>query len=63
MAMTLPDLLIDGCHPFLLMHTDCSVRQKALPGKTDHQRLEIDLNATGFFGRNEFYSVNDPSPG
>ena len=39
--MTLPDLLIDVCHPCLLMVTDGSVRPKALPGKTDHQCLEL----------------------
>ncbi|MCK8687811.1 MULTISPECIES: hypothetical protein [Pseudomonas] len=41
MAMTLPDLLIDVCHPFLYMHTDRSVRPKALPGKPDRQRLKL----------------------
>ena len=39
--MTLPDLLIDGCHPFLLMGTDSSVRSKALPGKTDDECLQL----------------------
>jgi hypothetical protein len=39
--MTLPDRLIDVCHPFPLMHTDCSVRPKTLPGKTDRPRLEL----------------------
>ena len=39
--MTLPDLLIDVCHPYLLMVTDGSVRPKPVPGKTDHQCLEL----------------------
>ena len=39
--MTVPDQLIDVCQPFLLMGTDRSVRPKALPGKTDHQGLEL----------------------
>lgn len=39
--MTLPDLLIDVCHPCLLMVTDGSVRPKPLPGTTDHQCLEL----------------------
>ena len=39
--MTLPDLLIDVYHPYLLMVTDGSVRPKPLPRKTDHQRLKL----------------------
>ncbi len=43
MAMTLPDLLIDVCHPCHLMSEDGSVRRKALPGKTDRQRRSCSV--------------------
>ena len=41
MAMTLPDQLIDACHPYLLMVTDGPVRPKPLPRKADHQCLKL----------------------
>ncbi|MBM5461586.1 hypothetical protein H8F21_28965 [Pseudomonas sp. P66] len=41
MAMNLRDLLIDVCHPFLLMWADNSVKPKKLPGKADHHCQEL----------------------